>query len=405
MDVYVARQPIFDTQKNVYAYELLFRSSQQNAYSGLDGDQATSQVISSSFLSIGIREIACEKPVFINFTRQLLLNQTALSVPPGILTVEVLEGIDPTPAIIQAVSDLKTAGYTIALDDFLAQDTENPLVAYADIIKVDFIGTTVAERGAIVQRLQRPGLSFLAEKVETHEEFRQAVEQGYEFFQGYFFQKPEVMRGKSVSSNRLSQVRMLSTVNKPDIPVNELAGIIKQDLALTYKLLKFINAPFFGLKRTINSIEFAINLLGNEQIRRWTSLVALNQISEDKPSELFHTSLVRALFCEGLGRSMNGHGLGSDFFLCGLFSVIDAMLDMPMSDVLKDLPIDPLVKDALTGKPGRLKQTLSIVLLYEQGEWTGLNSLIDELAIPPKEVPKLYHDALIQANEMLIEGL
>lgn len=213
------------------------------------------------------------------------------------------------------------------------------------------------------------------------------------------------MKGKSVTGNRLNQFRMLSAVNKPDLPVGELAGIIKQDLALTYKLLKFINAPFFGLKRTINSIEFAINLLGSEQIRRWTSLVTLNQMSEDKPSELFYTSLVRGLFCEGLGRALKGGREDSAFFLSGLLSVIDAMLDMPMDKILQELPIDPLVKDALTGKPGRLHQVLSIVLHYEQGEWTGLGRLITELGVAPELVPNLYHEALIQAHDMLEEGL
>lgn len=403
MDVFIARQPILNVKRELFAYELLFRSGTVNHFSSTDGDQATAQVIHSSFMGIGMDDIIHNTRVFINFTRSLLINRTALSLPPDTVTVEILEDVEPDHDIINAVSDLRDAGFMIALDDFLAKDHKHPLLPYADIIKVDFMGTTTDEQAAIVRDLKRPGLKFLAEKVEDYETFRQAIGQGYSYFQGYFFQKPEILSGKSLQGNKLSQFRLLSTLSQPDLTVHELSDVIRQDVALTYKLLKFINAPYFGLKRTINSIDFALNLLGTEQMRRWASLVTMDQMGEEKPSELVLSSLIRGLMCEQLFLEQPKHdpSRSSAFFLSGLLSLVDAMVDMPMDQVLVDLPLDPEVRSALMGVSGPARDTLDLVVAFDQGDWKGFSRGLDLTGLQADIVAEKHRKSLILAHQLL----
>ena len=403
MDVFMARQPILDARRQVFAYELLFRSGEGNHFAGGDGDLATTQVIQSSFMSIGLGDMIRDTRIFINFTAGLLLNRTPLSLPPDTVTVEILENVEPTAEIIAAVREIREAGFMIALDDFLAKDQAHPLLPFADIVKVDFMGTTIRERANIVSVLRRPGLTFLAEKVEDYETFRLATAQGYTLFQGYFFQKPELLSGKALSGNQLSRFRLLAALSQPDGSVHDLSEIIRQDVSLTYKLLKFINTPYFGLKRTVNSIDFAITLLGADQIRRWAALVTMGQIGEEKPSELVLSSLVRGLLCESLFLEKPSSDLrkSSSFFLAGLLSLIDAMVDMPMEQVLSDLPLDPEVRGALTGSASLAKDILDLVVAYEQGRWVELVSGLERTRLGVDRVSEKHRQALVQAQQLL----
>ena len=401
MDVFVARQPILDTRRHLFAYELLFRSGSDNRFSAQDGDQATAQVIETCFMAIGMGDVA---RMFINFTEKLLLNRTPLSLPPDHVTVEVLEDVVPTPEIIEAVRELRAAGYMIALDDFLARDTTHPLIPLSDIIKVDFAGTTPLERRDIITHLQRPGLFFLAEKVEDYRTFRQASRQGYTYFQGFYFQKPEMLACKKLSGNKLNHMRLLAALGKPEWTVRDLSNIIRQDVTLTYKLLKFINSPYFGLKRTVNSIDYAINLLGTDQIRRWAALVTMDNLGEDKPSELIFCSLVRGLLCEQLfGQTLSGRqtARASSFFLTGLLSLLDALVDMPMQQVLEDLPVDPEVHNALMGHSNLARDILDTAIFCEQGCWQELEERLQRLRIEPGVVFEQYRQSLMTANLLL----
>jgi len=403
MEVFVARQPIFDTGTRVFAYELLFRSGIENFYDGsMDGDQTTSKLISNSFMVIGLEDIVKGKPAFINFTRNLLVRGAPSVIPKDLITVEILETVDPDEAVIKACRGLKNAGYVLALDDFIFQEKFRPLIDLADIIKVDFTLTKGQSRRTVMELCNNRTVSFLAEKVETYEDFREALDLGYSYFQGYFFSKPVIVSGRDIPSNKLDSLRILHEVNKPDADFDNIEKVIKHDLSLSYKLIKFINSVFFNLNVKIESIRHALVLLGINEIRKWVSLIAMTAMAEDKPQELMNVSLIRARFCEYIAPHVGLQQRSSDLFLMGLFSVIDAIIDKPMESILKELPLSEDIKGALLEEQGSVFfHVYKLVLSYEQADWKGAAAYARELAIEEGELPEFFMSSVKWANVAL----
>jgi c-di-GMP-related signal transduction protein len=302
MEVFVARQPIFDIQQKVFAYELLFRVGKETSFSGLDGDEATSEVICRSFFAIGMDAMTGGKRAFINFTGNLLLSEIPLLLPKEIVVVEILENVDPTPEVVEACRRLKKEGYILALDDFVFEPRFKPLLALADIVKVDFTLTKGEERRRVVKMLDNGHLKFLAEKVETREEYNQAVAMGYSYFQGYFFSKPVLLSGKDMASNRIHPLKVLRELNKPEIEFPTIEKLVLQDIAMTYQLLKFINSASFGFRKEIGSVRQALVLLGRKELMKWVSLIALRSVSKGKTDELIVVCMIRARFGELIGQ-------------------------------------------------------------------------------------------------------
>lgn len=400
MNVFVARQPIFDAEKNVYAYELLFRSNaEQNAYDPtLDGDVTTTSLVSRSLLVIGLDTLTSGKPAFINYTRNLLLRQAPTDVPSGQVVVEILETVDPDEAVVQACRSLKEAGYTLALDDFVFDERYRPLIDLADIIKIDFRATLGDDRQRVVGQCQGRSVRFLAEKVETHADFQEACQAGYSLFQGYFFCKPDVVQGRDIPGSKLNYIRILQEINAPDISFDNLESVIKHDVSLSYKLLRFLNSSFFTFSAQVESIRHALVLLGVREIKKWVNLVALCDMAGDKPRELVVCALVRARLCESLAGLMGEAGRSADCFLMGLFSLIDGLIDRPLEVVLEGLPLQADIKDALLGGPNRFNAVYRLVLAYEQGEWPRIESIARELGFDPQELPGLFIESVQWAN-------
>ncbi|MCP5050494.1 MAG: HDOD domain-containing protein, partial [bacterium] len=367
---YVARQPIFDRDKKVVAYELLFRTGFDNFFNAHSfPDEASSQTLLDSFVLFGLKELSGGKRIFINFTRKILLNNAATAFPNELLVVELLENIQPDPRVISACRDLKEKGYLLALDDFEFHPRFEPLMESIDIVKVDFVETPAAERQAIVGKVGRRNIKFLAEKVETIDDFYQALEFGYSYFQGYFFSKPVVVSTKDMPSMKASLLRLLNKLYQTETDFSEIENIIKKDVSLAYKLLRFINSAAFGLSVEINSIMHALNLLGVHELRKWISLVALSQLSHDAPDELMTTSIVRARLCELIAKHIHMEPKSPEFFLVGLFSLIDVFFDRPMGDILSELPLSTDVKESLLNGSGIFGDVLKFVKAYEQGDW------------------------------------
>jgi len=291
MEVFVATQPIFDIKEKIVAYELLFRSNSDNCYNGMDGDDATSNVIANSFAIIGLEKLTFGKRAFINFTESLLLNETPLLLNKDEIVVEILENIKPTEEIINTCKRLKALGYVLALDDFVFVSEYEPLMEIADIIKVDFIITKGRERGDIIKRSKNKKTEFLAEKVETLEEYEEAVKLGYSYFQGYFFSKPTVFKGKDIPSNITNKFNLLNAINEENFNIKKIENIIKIDVSFSYKLLKYINSASFGFKAEINSIKQALVLLGKEELTKWISIAIINTIGENKNEAIVSSSV------------------------------------------------------------------------------------------------------------------
>jgi len=403
VDIFVARQAIFDREQHVFGYELLFRSSLNNVFDGTDGTRATSQVITTSFFSLGVEKILGGKRAFINFNRDLLVGECASILPREIAMVEILESVPPDSQVMAACKNLKERGYSLVLDDFVCEKRFEPLAELADIIKVDFLATPEPERLRLVRHYSARGTKMLAEKVETYEQFKQAHEMGFHYFQGYFFAHPVVISGRGIPAFKFHYLQILSEISRPELDYQRLEGIIKQEVSLSYKLLRYINSAAFGWRGQIESIKQALVLLGESEIRKWLSLVALPSLTQDKPEELVVTAAVRARFCESLAPWI---GLGhrkTDLFFLGMFSLLDAIMDRPLETVLTEIRLADDVREALLGgarKNSRLARVHALVRAHEMAGWEAVTSITGQLGLPPGTTAGLYLDAVSWADRI-----
>ncbi len=400
MEVFVARQPIFNRDRKVVAYELLFRNGFQNFFSEIDGDKASFSVLSNSFLSIGMEKLTRGKPAFINFTRKLLLDEIASLFPSRLLAIEVLETVAPEQDIIDACWKMKKNGYKIVLDDFVFNENFLPLMEFADVIKVDFMLSSIAECRQLIHQYARKNLIFLAEKVETRDVFEQALSMGYSLFQGYFFSKPEIVSGREVPGYKHTYLQMLQEIHQPDVDFAKIESILKQDVSLSYKLLKFINSAAIGIRNDIQSIHQALVLLGLQEVRKWITVISLNRMGADKPLELLIVSLIRARFCEDLAPAAGMNPCSSDLFLTGLFSTIDALIDRPMQEILSTLPLTEQIKQALLGEPTPYRHVLEMILAMEKGDWNTCFHLGKKFNLPELLINKTYLNAIDWAQQV-----
>ncbi len=282
MDVFVGRQPIFTADKKVFAYELLFRSSKKNGFSDYDGDLATSQVLANTFLLRGKDRILRGKPGFINFTRKLICEQTPRIFPRDQVFVEVLEDIEPEPEVINALRSLKKRGYTIVLDDFAYNDRFQEFIDICDIVKFDLIATPLDSIESIIEKILGMGhITLLAEKVESYEEFVQAKKKGFTLFQGYFFAKPEVLSQKSIGVNQISKLRLLAEIRESEPDLLKIRDLIKQDVSLSFKLLKLTNSSCFCRPVAINTIKDAMLVMGLGDLKKFINLAVIGDINSD----------------------------------------------------------------------------------------------------------------------------
>lgn len=364
-EICIARQPIVDRGLNLIGYELLFRPAQCGA-AGTSGDGATSQVLLNSFVEIGLENLVAEHLAFVNITQSLLASDRLTEIPSKQLVLEILEDVVPDEVVVEAVARLSDRGYRIALDDFIYRPELDPLIRIADIIKFDVLQTPAGEVAGLITRLREinPRLVFLAEKVETHEEFERFAALGIEHFQGYFFARPRVLTGKTIKSNQAVVLDLLARVHEPDITADALASLISSDVSLCHKMLRYINSPATGLRQEISSIQQAVVLLGLSTIQNWVTLLAMSDL-HGKPPVLLNTALVRARCCELLARAA-GLETPESYFMVGLLSVVDGLLDQPMEQVLEQLPLPEGFKLALLTGQGTQGEALRCVMTAER---------------------------------------
>ena len=390
MKKFVARQPIFDPHQKVYAYELLFRSGMDNFFDASDPDQASTSVIVDSLLLMGMEKLTEGDRAFINCTRNVLIKGYAALLPKDKVVVEILESVEPDDEVVGACLRLKRAGFMLALDDFIYEERLEPFLPLIDFVKIDFRETTEMDRRALVEKLSPRGIKMVAEKVETMSELHQASEMGYTYFQGYFFSKPEIVVAQDIPGYKLNYLRVLQAVNQPEINLVELENIIKLEASLTYKLLRYLNSAFFGFRTEIRSIHHALALLGEEELKKWASLIAMATMGADKPPELVVSVIVRAVFCESLAPRIGMMNRSNDLFLLGMMSLIDAVLDRPLPEILEKMPISHEVKEALLGVENRFRDVYETVIAYEAADWREFAEKARKLNLDEETVPDLY---------------
>jgi len=394
---FVARQPILTRDEKVFGYELLFRDGVANFFQAPDADIASRSTLDTSML-MGLDTLCSGRQAFLNCTREVLLKDYVTLLPPQQVVVEILESVEPDDLVIAACQRLKEAGYQIALDDFGPNDPRHILADLADIIKVDIRATTIKECESMVKRYGPWRSRMLAEKVETHEEFVACKAAGFVYFQGYFFRKPEVLATQEIPVNRLNYVRMLQAVSKPELDSREIEDVIKTEASICYRLLRYLNSAMFSFSTEIHSIRHALSLLGEREIRRWVRLVATLGAGQHKSSELVTLALVRARFCELLSPKIQ-YG-DSDLFLLGLLSLVDAMLEIPMTTVLENIALDQETKSVLLGGASRLRPLYQLMLAQESGEWHQAGELTRQLQLNPNEVAEIYWQGVQWARQV-----
>ncbi len=401
MDVFVARQPIFDRAGRLYAYELLFRNNLENEFGDTPSSSATTQVMSNSLLSIGLENTLCGKKAFINFDRDLLVGGQAV-LPPEIAVLEILETVEPDAELMSACRKLQKQGYTIALDDFTGQPHLEPLTGVVQVIKVDMRNTTTAQQESLVKQYRRDGIAMLAEKVETHEELAWAKQLGYDLFQGFFFARPQIIRGKQIPAAKINCLRLLRETQQEELNFRRLEKMISEDVALSYKLLRYINSALFAHYNEIHSIGHALTVLGETETRHWVALAALPEMAKDKPGELITHSLVRAGFCERLAQLAPGTKSHVGF-LVGLFSLLDALLDVSLEEALGRAGVGAVISGALlgAGEESVYSGLHKLIGLYERGAWEPVRALAGRLGIKASDVAMAYTESTVWAQQAL----
>ena len=386
---YVARQPIFDRDEKVFGYELLFRDGLENAFNG-DNDEASRATLDRTLL-MGLDVLCDGRRAFVNCTRDTLIKGLVTLLPSTTTVVEVLETVPADPDVLVACRSLKEAGYMLALDDYVADDPREALVEMADILKVEMQLTTEAQRTELIKRFGPWRCRMLAEKIETWADFVRARDQGFVYFQGYFFRRPELVNTHEMPANRLNYLRMLQEVSHPELDLTELEKLIKAEASVCYRLLRYLNSARFSFQSEIHSVRHALSILGERDVRRWVRLIAAVGAGQEKTSDLVLSAMVRGRFGELVAPRV-AHG-ESDLFLLGLLSLIDAMMEMPMAEVLEKIPLDHATKAVLLGQPSELRPVFQLMLAHESGEWDAAAELSRGLDLDPEEVAGFYWQA------------
>ncbi len=390
---FIARQPIFDRKKQVYAYELLYRSDPVNHARVIDDEYATLKVIADSLL-IGLQRLTANKRAFIHFNYLLLIGQIPLLFPVDLLGIEFYERVIPEERLLRVLERIKTAGYLMVMDDFVFNEPFCPLLQFADMIKVDFLANSLEDIHRIAQKAASQKLTLVAEKIETQEVYDKAVEWGFHYFQGFFFQKPDLVSRQEMPGYKLNYLRILKKIHDPVLELDEVEEIIKRDVSLTYKLLRFINSASFGFRVTVRSVRHALNLLGKREIKKWLTIIVMSGIGQQKPPELVNVAVIRARFCELIAAKFKLRQKPAQAFLTGIFSVVDALMDRPLVEILEELPLEDQVKAVLLGKEDPSASPLELVKAFEKARWEEVTRCSTQLKVEEKKLARLYLEAV-----------
>ncbi len=394
---YVARQPILDLHGKVHGYELLFRDGPEAMFRG-DGDLATRTMIDNTVL-FGLGRLTGNLPAFINCTEEALTGQFVHVLPASMTVLEILETIDPSPALMGACRHLKAWGFRIALDDFTWKPGMEPLVEIADYIKVDFAASNRQERLRLLDRLRGATVALVAEKIETQEEYREAVKEGFTLMQGYHFCRPILLENHKIPANRLSHVEILRLLQDEKFDLHELARLVKRDASLTYRLLRLINSPVSAIRQEVRSVETALLAVGEQSFRRLATLAITSELNAGQPMELLRMAFVRARFCELAAPFCElSH---TEQYLLGLLSLLPAMLRLPMNEMVQLLPLRDEIRKALDGKKVPERALLCWLEGHERGDWTACDMVVEMQGLNTSDLLLCYEEALQWAEGAL----
>lgn len=394
---YLGKQPILDRKHSLYGHELLFRAGPVNAFSG-DPEEATRQVIDNYLFLMAQADLGI---AFVNCTRHALVSGVVTLLPPQDTVLEILENIDGTPDVVESCAALKQSGYRFALDDFTPSEAKLPLLQFADYIKVDFQSTSRNTRREIYALAKRCGSKLIAEKVETANEVEVATSEGCELFQGYFFSKPIIAKHRVIPQNHVTYLQLLVALDRPSIDIDELENIVKSETSLCYRLLRLVNSALYSLPSPVSSIRTALLLVGENGVRKLVTLALAGVFAAGSSRTLVALALERAKFCELLSPTL-GHR-GSKLYLLGMLSLMDAILQVPMAQIVQSLPLDAEMKDALLGDGSTMSMALDFIRCYEAGDWDACEKIRRALGLSESHASVIYIES-VRWSEKIMDG-
>jgi EAL and modified HD-GYP domain-containing signal transduction protein len=394
---FVARQPILNLQGMVHGYELLFRAGPEAAFRG-DGDLATRTMLDNTVI-FGLDKLTVGAPAFVNCTSESLTERLVDVLPPGLTVLEILETVEPTPEVIALCLKLQALGFRIALDDFSWHPKFAAMVKLADYIKVDFIKTDAAGRQELFRQFRGTRAVLVAEKVETQEEYKQACREGFMLFQGYYFCRPLLMQCRKIPANRVSHIHILKLLREDPLDLHQLSQLVKRDTSLAYRFLRLVNSPLFAMRQKINSIMSALLLVGDDAVRRIATLAITSEFNAKQSPEILRMAFVRGRFCE-LASCLCGLKQGEQYML-GMFSLLPAMLRIPMTDLAPELPLREELLAALTGAVNRESCLLRWAECHERGNWDGCDAIVHSYGLSLKKMIWCYAEAVVWADSTL----
>lgn len=398
MFAFIARQPILDRRKDVFAYELLFRDGKNNCYPDVVRDEKTAKLIAKNYLTLNLDDISCSKKSFINFQKETLIQGLPKSFDPENVVVELVDGMFGHDSLLDVCKKVKNSGFKIALDDHHLDPKWNEFLPYVDIIKVNVMQSDHETISRSMPRLVDAKVKLVAENVDSPQDFAIYHDMGFDYFQGYFFARPDTIKHQHLPTSKLTLVELMGASSSETFDVEQINSVIEHDVGLSYMLLRFVNNPMINKRYEITSLRHALNYLGEVEIKKFIALLALANLNDNKPIELLHLSLVRAKFCDLLAQETKKGANPPVGFLVGLFSLLDALLDQNMETLLAQLPLTEEVKYALSGGQNDLSVYLLLVKAFESANWLKVIRIAGMLKIDQKRLHSIFNQSILWGN-------
>jgi EAL and modified HD-GYP domain-containing signal transduction protein len=395
-DIMMAQQPILNRTKEIFGYELLFRGNDTLNANIFDGDTATSQVIINLCIGITKLELQLRKPFFINMTTELILSDAFFPVDPYHVYIEILENQKLTPEFVIALQKWRSAGYRFVLDDYQFDDAYKVLLPWVSIVKIDVLATHPKKYIKQIADLKVRGLILLAEKVENLEMFELCKNLGFDLFQGYFLQRPEIIKGKKIDSSIQSAIELVNALQNKDISIETITGLVSNNPKLSYQLLRILNSSMCGVPKTVVSIREAVILLGLVKLKKWALLIVLSS-STNQPQALLKVLLTRGRCCQLLAESKKSSLIDSAFMV-GLMSGIDAVFNVERSIILEKIALDRNSRAAIMTQHGELGAYLSQTLSYEEQNWANIDPMPSS---EKRTLNRAFLSAMLWSNEVV----
>ena len=391
----MARQPIYDREGTVYAYELLYRSASGPGAGTMDV-VASAQALANTLIEIGLDRLAGDKLAFINVSEDLLHTDAIRLLPRDRVVLELLETLKLDESTESGIEVLKRAGYTLAFDDFVFEPSQFGFLSKVEIVKIDVLDTPRSVIRDQLDHVKRYGIKLLAEKVEDKAMHRRCMAWGFDYFQGYYYAKPEVMESRALAPRHQVMLQLLNKLQDPNSSLRDIEDLITTDATMTYRMLRLVNSAAMGLKSEVSSVRVAIAMIGMAKVQAIASLLSMAGQSEDKP-ELMALALIRGRMAERIAE-MLGYGDANKHFTAGLFSVLDAMLNLTMQSIVDKVPLDAELREALTNPDSHSPtgETLRRALAFERGDW----ALAGEGLSNPERLGQIYAEAASWAQEL-----